>query len=51
MAVGDSVIIPFRRYSHSSILAMASQMKAEEGLLFETTAKNSDSFAKVTRLR
>lgn len=51
MAVGDSVLIPFKRYSYGSIKQAMSDMKAKEGLLFEVSTRGRLTDCKVTRLR
>lgn len=51
MAVGESVLIPFKRYSCGSIKQAMSDLKAKEGLLFEVSTRGRLTDCKVTRLR
>ncbi len=51
MSVGDSVLVPFKRYSYGSIRQMLCELKYKEGMLFEASAKGRLTDCKVTRLR
>lgn len=51
MSVGDTILVPFKRYSYGSIRQMLNQLKKEDGLLFEVSAKGRLTDCKVTRLR
>lgn len=51
MPVGDTILVPFKRYSYGSIRQMLTQLKKEDGLLFEVSAKGRLTDCKVTRLR